>query len=55
MMHRYRRFNDSTMYSCLDMNLDVNLNVDSDADADVDVDADAGGTPIVPPNFVEAN
>ena len=38
------------------MNSDVNLNVDAHADADVDaVDVDAGGTPIVPLYFVEAN
>ena len=33
------------------MNSDVNLNVDADAHTHVD----AGGTPIVPLNFVEAN
>ena len=35
------------------MNSDVNLNVESDAHTHADVDA--GGTPIVPLNFVEAN
>ena len=36
MIHPYTKFDDPTMYSCLDINSDVNLNVDADAHADAD-------------------